>query len=78
MTLRISEVAVCCSSASSRSRVSRATSFSCLAAEELRRRTVFGPLRRFSVAAPRSSGFNWFAACSGAPSHGLAWVWDTI
>ena len=49
MTWSTSEVAVCCSSASSRSRVSRATCLWRLAAEEVRRRVACGPLRRFSV-----------------------------
>ena len=57
MTLRISAVAVCCSSASSRSRVSRATSVSRPTPNELRRRTVFGLLRRFSAFALRRRGF---------------------
>jgi len=47
-----SAVAVRCSSASFSSRVSRATFVSEPAADELRRRAVFGPLRR-SVAAFR-------------------------
>jgi hypothetical protein len=53
MTLRISDVAVCCSSASLSARVNRAISELYSAVVELRRRTVFGPLRRFSVAALR-------------------------
>ncbi len=51
MTRSTSEVAVCCSNASSRSRVSRATSVSWLAADGLLRGAAFGALRRFGIAA---------------------------
>ena len=53
MTLSISEVAVCCSSASLSSRVSRATSVSWPAAEELRRDATFSASRGFSFAVLR-------------------------
>ena len=46
-------MAVCLLNASSRSRVSSATCLCRLAAEELRRRTAFGALPRFSVIAFR-------------------------
>ena len=49
MTLSTSAVAICCSSASSRSRASSATRLCRLAAAELRRRATVDPLRRFSV-----------------------------
>ncbi len=49
MSLRISETAESCSNDSSRSRVSSTTFLSWLTADELRRRTAFGALRRFSV-----------------------------
>jgi hypothetical protein len=51
MILSTSAVARCCWSASSRSRVSRATFASKSAADELRERTVFGaiPLLRATV-----------------------------
>src|SRR6516225_9189956 len=45
MTRRISDVAVCLASASSRSRVSRATFVSSRAVDELRERTVTGTMR---------------------------------
>ena len=47
MTLSTSPVAVCCSSASFRSRVSRATSVSSPGGDDLERGTAFGALRRF-------------------------------
>src|SRR5215470_528593 len=47
--LSTSLVAVCCSRASSNSRVSRSTSVSWLATEEFRRRATFGALRRVSA-----------------------------
>jgi hypothetical protein len=53
MTLSTSVVAVCCFNASLSSRVSRATSVSWPAADELRRRTAFGALPRVSVAVLR-------------------------
>ena len=49
MTCSTSDVAASCSSASSRSRVSRATFVSLPGARELRRRAAFGALRRFNV-----------------------------
>jgi len=55
MTCRTSEVAESCSSASSRSRLNSATFASLPAAEELRRRTAFGALRRPDVTALRRS-----------------------
>jgi hypothetical protein len=56
MALRTSEVATCCSSASSRSRVSRATSVSRLAVEVLRGCPAFGPTRLLRATA--------FGACA--------------
>ena len=53
MTRKTSAVAFSRSSASSRSRVRRAASLSWLAVEEARRRTAFGALPRFNVAALR-------------------------
>src|ERR1035437_3846799 len=49
MTLNTSEVAVCCSSASSRSRLSNATFLFSLAADDLRRRTALGAMGGFSI-----------------------------
>ena len=49
MILRTSAVALCCSSASSRSRLNSATFASLPTVEELRRRTVFDTLRGFGV-----------------------------
>ena len=71
MTLSTSDVAVCCSSASFRSRVSRATFVSAPAADEPRRRTAFDAMPRFSVASFRRRVLIEFAACSGAPFHWL-------
>ena len=53
ITWSTSDVAVCCSSASFSSRVSRATSVSWLAGEELRRDAAFSASRGFSFAALR-------------------------
>ena len=63
MILRTSAVALCCSSASSRSRVRRASSVSWP--------TDSGALRRFGVTALWRCDLAGFAACSGAPSHRL-------
>ena len=63
-------VAVCCSSASSRSRVSSATFFSeC----QQRQNRATASLAHYPALAvpPSASRFNWFAACTGAPSHWL-------
>ena len=49
ITPRTSEVAACCSRDSCSSRVSRATSVSWRAAEDLRLRALFGALRRLNV-----------------------------
>jgi hypothetical protein len=51
MTLRTSEVAVCCSSASFSSGVSRTTSAFPPATDELERATAFGALWRFGFGA---------------------------
>ena len=53
ITWSTSDVAVCCSNASFSSRVSRATSVTGLAAEELRRGAAFSALRGFSFAVLR-------------------------
>ena len=53
MTRRMSPIAVCCSSASSRSRVSSAIFLSLSPTDDGRLRMTFGALRRFSVAALR-------------------------
>ena len=69
MTLSSSDVAVCCASASSRSRVSRATFVSSRAADELLGRAAFDVTRLFARHRLATLRFCWFAACSGAPSH---------
>ena len=46
MTRSTSDVAICCSSASSRSRVSRATTLSSATGDGLERISTFGALRR--------------------------------
>src|SRR5262249_49914458 len=51
MIFETSAAALCCSRASSRSRVSRATSVSCPATEALRAPADSGALRRFDVTA---------------------------
>jgi hypothetical protein len=53
------------------SRVRRSSCSCRSAALELRGRTAFGALRRSGAAVLRPPRFNWFAACSGAPSHCL-------
>jgi hypothetical protein len=69
MTLSASAVAACCCSASSRSRVSRATFVSLPAADEprrpysLRRNTALAPCRLATLR------FGGFATCTGPPSH---------
>ena len=57
MRRKTSEAAVSRSSASSRSRLNSATFASLPATEELRRRTAFGALRRFSVVVLRRCDF---------------------
>ena len=71
MTRNRSVVAVCCSTASFSSRLSRATSVSWLVPDGLLLRNRFGDralLLRDYRAAWR---FSWFAARSGAPFHWL-------
>ena len=63
MTRSTSAVAVCCSNASSRSRVSTAIFVSWLTAEELRPTTAFDVVRRRILAGS--------PLCLGAPSHRL-------
>ena len=69
MTCSTSEVAVCCSSASSRSRVEpRDFCFLVGGRGAARAHSLWrnAALERHRLATSR---FNWFAACSGAPSH---------